>query len=144
VRNQSGNPIFLLAGISRWQPVGKTPRRPSAILDSRNPTLTQPSEGAGCGRCRSPGSAGRRTFAGAGGGSWCFHRIPETLTSSAPSNCSAKVASHEQRPGVSADWNRLREVAVSPSSVFATTFLAACVEVIEMVVIVVGVGRVRG
>jgi len=33
---------------------------------------------------------------------------------------------------------------VSHSSVFATTFLAACVEVIEMVIIVVGVGSVRG
>jgi hypothetical protein len=33
---------------------------------------------------------------------------------------------------------------VSYSSVFATTFLAACVEVIEMVIIVVGVGSVRG
>ena len=33
---------------------------------------------------------------------------------------------------------------MSPSSVFATTFLAACVEVIEMVIIVVGVGSVRG
>jgi uncharacterized membrane protein len=33
---------------------------------------------------------------------------------------------------------------VSPSSVFVTTFLAACVEVIEMVIIVVGVGSVRG
>jgi uncharacterized membrane protein len=30
------------------------------------------------------------------------------------------------------------------SSVFVTTFLAACVEVIEMVIIVVGVGSVRG
>src|SRR5256714_9796414 len=33
---------------------------------------------------------------------------------------------------------------MSPSSVFATTFLAAAVEVIEMVIIVVGVGTVRG
>jgi uncharacterized membrane protein len=33
---------------------------------------------------------------------------------------------------------------VSPSSVFVTTFLAAAVEVIEMVIIVVGVGTVRG
>jgi uncharacterized membrane protein len=33
---------------------------------------------------------------------------------------------------------------VSHSSVFVTTFLAACVEVIEMVIIVVGVGSVRG
>jgi uncharacterized membrane protein len=33
---------------------------------------------------------------------------------------------------------------VSHSSVFVTTFLAACVEVIEMVIIVVGVGTVRG
>jgi uncharacterized membrane protein len=33
---------------------------------------------------------------------------------------------------------------VSPSSVFITTFLAAAVEVIEMVIIVVGVGSVRG
>jgi uncharacterized membrane protein len=33
---------------------------------------------------------------------------------------------------------------VSHSSVFITTFLAACVEVIEMVIIVVGVGSVRG
>ena len=33
---------------------------------------------------------------------------------------------------------------MSHSSVFATTFLAACVEVIEMVIIVVGVGSVRG
>jgi uncharacterized membrane protein len=35
-------------------------------------------------------------------------------------------------------------VAVSHSSVFVTTFLAAAVEVIEMVIIVVGVGSVRG
>jgi uncharacterized membrane protein len=35
-------------------------------------------------------------------------------------------------------------VAVSDSSVFVTTFLASAVEVIEMVVIVVGVGSVRG
>ena len=33
---------------------------------------------------------------------------------------------------------------MSASSVFVTTFLAACVEVIEMVIIVVGVGSVRG
>jgi uncharacterized membrane protein len=33
---------------------------------------------------------------------------------------------------------------VSHSSVFVTTFLASCVEVIEMVIIVVGVGTVRG
>jgi uncharacterized membrane protein len=33
---------------------------------------------------------------------------------------------------------------VSHSSIFVTTFLAACVEVIEMVIIVVGVGSVRG
>jgi uncharacterized membrane protein len=33
---------------------------------------------------------------------------------------------------------------VSHASVFVTTFLAACVEVIEMVIIVVGVGTVRG
>jgi uncharacterized membrane protein len=33
---------------------------------------------------------------------------------------------------------------VTPSSVFLTTFLAAAVEVIEMVIIVVGVGTVRG
>jgi uncharacterized membrane protein len=33
---------------------------------------------------------------------------------------------------------------MSHSSVFVTTFLAACVEVIEMVIIVVGVGSVRG
>jgi Ca2+/H+ antiporter, TMEM165/GDT1 family len=33
---------------------------------------------------------------------------------------------------------------VSHSSVFVTTFLAAAVEVIEMVIIVVGVGSVRG
>jgi uncharacterized membrane protein len=33
---------------------------------------------------------------------------------------------------------------MSPSSVFGTTFLAAAVEVIEMVIIVVGVGTVRG
>jgi uncharacterized membrane protein len=33
---------------------------------------------------------------------------------------------------------------VSPSSVFLTTFLAAAIEVIEMVIIVVGVGTVRG
>jgi uncharacterized membrane protein len=33
---------------------------------------------------------------------------------------------------------------VSHSSVFVTTFLAAAVEVIEMVIIVVGVGTVRG
>ena len=33
---------------------------------------------------------------------------------------------------------------MSPSSVFVTTFLAAAVEVIEMVIIVVGVGSVRG
>jgi uncharacterized membrane protein len=33
---------------------------------------------------------------------------------------------------------------VSPFSVFVTTFLAAAVEVIEMVIIVVGVGAVRG
>jgi uncharacterized membrane protein len=33
---------------------------------------------------------------------------------------------------------------VSPSSVFLTTFLAAAVEAIEMVIIVVGVGSVRG
>jgi len=33
---------------------------------------------------------------------------------------------------------------VSASSVFVTTFLAAAVEVIEMVIIVVGVGSVRG
>ena len=33
---------------------------------------------------------------------------------------------------------------MSHSSVFVTTFLAACVEVIEMVIIVVGVGTVRG
>jgi uncharacterized membrane protein len=33
---------------------------------------------------------------------------------------------------------------VNPSSVFVTTFLAAAVEVIEMVIIVVGVGTVRG
>jgi uncharacterized membrane protein len=33
---------------------------------------------------------------------------------------------------------------VSHSSVLVTTFLAACVEVIEMVIIVVGVGTVRG
>jgi uncharacterized membrane protein len=33
---------------------------------------------------------------------------------------------------------------VSHSSVLVTTFLAACVEVIEMVIIVVGVGSVRG
>ena len=33
---------------------------------------------------------------------------------------------------------------MSPSSVFITTFLAAAVEVIEMVIIVVGVGSVRG
>jgi uncharacterized membrane protein len=33
---------------------------------------------------------------------------------------------------------------VGHSSVFVTTFLAACVEVIEMVIIVVGVGSVRG
>ena len=33
---------------------------------------------------------------------------------------------------------------MSPSSVFATTFLAAAVEAIEMVIIVVGVGTVRG
>jgi hypothetical protein len=33
---------------------------------------------------------------------------------------------------------------VSHSSVFVTTFLAACVKVIEMVIIVVGVGSVRG
>ena len=33
---------------------------------------------------------------------------------------------------------------MSYSSVFVTTFLAACVEVIEMVIIVVGVGSVRG
>jgi len=35
-------------------------------------------------------------------------------------------------------------VVVTPSSVFVTTFLAAAVEVIEMVIIVVGVGTVRG
>jgi uncharacterized membrane protein len=35
-------------------------------------------------------------------------------------------------------------VAVSSFSVFVTTFLAAAVEVIEMVIIVVGVGSVRG
>jgi uncharacterized membrane protein len=35
-------------------------------------------------------------------------------------------------------------VAVSSPSVFVTTFLAAAVEVIEMVIIVVGVGSVRG
>jgi uncharacterized membrane protein len=35
-------------------------------------------------------------------------------------------------------------VAVSSSSVLVTTFLAAAVEVIEMVIIVVGVGSVRG
>jgi uncharacterized membrane protein len=33
---------------------------------------------------------------------------------------------------------------VSPSSVFVTTFLAAAVEVIEMVIIVIGVGNIRG
>jgi uncharacterized membrane protein len=33
---------------------------------------------------------------------------------------------------------------VSHASVLVTTFLAACVEVIEMVIIVVGVGTVRG
>jgi uncharacterized membrane protein len=33
---------------------------------------------------------------------------------------------------------------MTPSSVFVTTFLAAAVEVIEMVIIVVGVGTVRG
>ncbi|MEU4294839.1 hypothetical protein AB0E63_42010 [Kribbella sp. NPDC026596] len=33
---------------------------------------------------------------------------------------------------------------MSPTSVFVTTFLAAAVEVIEMVIIVVGVGSVRG
>jgi uncharacterized membrane protein len=33
---------------------------------------------------------------------------------------------------------------MNPSTVFATTFLAAAVEVIEMVIIVVGVGSVRG
>jgi uncharacterized membrane protein len=32
---------------------------------------------------------------------------------------------------------------MSPSSVFATTFLSAAVEAIEMVIIVVGVGTVR-
>jgi hypothetical protein len=33
---------------------------------------------------------------------------------------------------------------VNHSSIFVTTFLAAAVEVIEMVIIVVGVGTVRG
>jgi uncharacterized membrane protein len=42
-----------------------------------------------------------------------------------------------------AAWDR-RQVAVSASAVFLTTFLAAAVEVIEMVIIVVGVGSVRG
>jgi uncharacterized membrane protein len=35
-------------------------------------------------------------------------------------------------------------VAVSNPSVFVTTFLASAVEVIEMVIIIVGVGSVRG
>ena len=38
----------------------------------------------------------------------------------------------------------LGAAAMSPTSVFVTTFLAAAVEVIEMVIIVVGVGSVRG
>ena len=45
---------------------------------------------------------------------------------------------------LAADRTRSGDLAVSHSSVFVTTFLAACVEVIEMVIIVVGVGSVRG
>jgi uncharacterized membrane protein len=37
-----------------------------------------------------------------------------------------------------------RDLTVTHSSVFVTTFLAVAVEVIEMVIIVVGVGSVRG
>jgi uncharacterized membrane protein len=43
-----------------------------------------------------------------------------------------------------AGLNARQEVTVSGSSVFAVTFLGAAVEVIEMVVIVVGVGTIRG
>jgi uncharacterized membrane protein len=46
-------------------------------------------------------------------------------------------------PGQLAGFER-GKAAVSSSSVFVVTFLAAAVEVIEMVIIVVGVGSVRG
>src|SRR6266540_587890 len=49
-----------------------------------------------------------------------------------------------QASAAPAGWTRGKDVAVSHSSVFVTTFLAAAVEVIEMVIIVVGVAACAG
>ena len=54
-----------------------------------------------------------------------------------PSNCGGR---RRYGAGVARD----RRLSVSHSSIFVTTFLTAAVEVIEMVIIVVGVGTVRG
>jgi hypothetical protein len=76
------------AGREDTRPLQRDPRQ-------QGTTLTQPSDGARCRRCGSPSSAGRPTLAGAGSGTRCSHWTPETLTSPAPSNCSASGATHE-------------------------------------------------
>jgi hypothetical protein len=76
------------AGREDTRPLQRDPRQ-------QETTLTQPSDGARCRRCGSPSSAGRPTLAGAGSGTRCSHWTPETLTSPAPSNCSANGATHE-------------------------------------------------
>jgi uncharacterized membrane protein len=48
------------------------------------------------------------------------------------------------RQAARAAENQCGDIAVSDPSVFVTTFLASAVEVIEMVIIIVGVGSVRG
>jgi len=123
-----------------------TPGHCRVKLDGKDRHHPEAQEGAGCHSYGSPSITGRPGHAGAVRWSRYCHSTLETPTSPVPSNCSANRGSRVIPGRAENDLRagpRRGDAAVSHSAVFVATFLAAAVELTEMVIIVLRRHRPR-